>query len=386
MRRAALLVLVLASAARAGDLPEVLRRFGFGDPKLPVHVEYIGPIGKDADRPAQPLGTIWTFKDPAPVWKALSSAGAGRFAKDQFPEADGRLVLTVGPRATGPSIVFHYRPGWATICASTPAGGKRGGEWTFDPAADRALVELLRATRPTNVGAPRLWSEPAAYTGGIVPLGLEVRVARTPATFERLRESFAPRYRTSELRPYKSVKLGEHALIAVWLPPGTTKDRLDPRDARIAGSTLRWEVAHVPEEEKAARWAPAVLAAFAVPDGVKRLEVRVGRRKLAVVDLSNAREFAPGPIACRVIVRDPARAGDDEIYCYANGTYQRRRGDAAFCGTLPEAVREAVDDAVANDPSFALHLGTKHFVVGPGAKTHEGFRKLLAYVEQAHAR
>ncbi len=216
-----------AGAGESDKLPEVLLRHGFDDPRTPITVVFVSPAGESEDHPklvgsdaVAPPNTLWVFDDPAPVRTVLARAKTRKFASGLFPGAEARLIVYAGPEGAGARIYLNYRPGWGVV----KANAKAGGEWTFDPAADRALVDLLSRTAPRALGYPVRSVIEAAWKPDVPVAGSDVATFAASADWARLKKRIVTRYASAALTLPKDFSWDTHFVAVAWLAP---------RDSRI---------------------------------------------------------------------------------------------------------------------------------------------------------
>ncbi len=390
-------------------LPKVLRSYGFGDPKQPIYVTFTGRIGDDPVLPrlagkdeAPPRNTLWVFEDPAPVWRALSRAHTRSFAKDMFPGADARLVLAVGSEKSGRRLFLHYRQGWGSI--SVRKGREfSGGDWHFDAGGDRALIELLSKTPPTALGVPSRWTQYAGRRNALKRPTVNVAVARSAASLDRLSKRFVPHYaHTKSLAPSSHVQLGRDVVVATWLPPQNQKDILQFDGCRLWDDKLRFDVRREKRNERAVRWSPGALVALTVPAGARFLEVRLDGvvhtqvRFASDPDAANT-ELLHDEVACLIIERmHDGNAWIDvgDLYFYRGGTYMWIRPSSvqgsqvvAYQGTVPAALTKTLLASIEAGDGFMLQGGTPNYVrhiEDAKARPPKGIDELRRHVSGEH--
>lgn len=298
-----------AGASDEGDLPDVLVRHGFGDPKVPITVVFTSPAGEAEDHPkladgkVAPVNTLWVFDDPAPIRKVLARARTRRFSAGRIPGADARMILYAGPEKADARIYLNYRPGWGVVKANR----KKGGEWHFDPAADRALVDLLSRTTPRAVGVPVRGVIEAVWKPGLPIKGPDYGTMGVPADWARLKERVVTRHASARLELPAWFSWDEHFVVVAWLPPRGSRDRLDWGNARFADDTITWDLREDREKEEAKSHAPVTIGFFASPPSrsmqlAMRLDGRVVKKKPI-----SPRMGMPGDpdLAALLVPRDP---------------------------------------------------------------------------------
>ena len=274
-------------------LPKVLAQHGFGDLAQPVTLELVGSYGDAADVPTSggkplPNATRWVFADPKPVWDVLAKATTRRYRDGMFAAAKARLILTQGS-GYDRRLSFHYRPGWGSI--SVKRGNRMGGgDWHFDPAADRALVALLSRTTPTEIGAPVRWTKVARFAGARPPDRPRAALFRTPEAYATFVKAFQPHYEFDKtMMPDKWVELGRDVIVALWLPARSRDDKIDWSNARVRNGVLRWEVRLTRGDEAREGHAPAIFGAFTLLEGVKTVRVVLDGTPVADVPVAQAK-------------------------------------------------------------------------------------------------
>lgn len=266
-----LLVLALLPTSTAGyagedaALPDVLRQHGFDAKSEPITVVFTSPAGDANDHPTlvpsgdvAPVNTVWVFEDPAPVREALSRAKTRRFSPGQLPGAEARLILYVGSEGAAARIYLHDRPGWGTVKADRTSGG----EWHFDPAADRALVALLSRTPPHAVGVPVRGVIEAAWKPGLEITEPDFGTFDVRADWARLKRHVVPRHAATRLELPPWFSWDEHFVAVVWGSRRSSRDRLDWGNARLADDTITWDLREDREKEEAEGWAPVTIGFF----------------------------------------------------------------------------------------------------------------------------
>ena len=266
----------LLPAADAGEnpsrLPRALAAYGFDAPTRAMTVEFVGPIGEDADHPrlvgtkaAATPGTLWTFQDPAPVLAILAKARTRHFAEGKFPGAMARLRIDASDAKVRRVIHLHYKPGQGDISVRAGKGPYQGGAWSYDPAADRALIALLSKTKPTAVGAPAMGIKQlrriTPQAGGS-PL---VWTIDSATAYQDAQATLAFRYpKTSKWQLPKAFDWKTHVLVGVELPSGLTGSRMDWSEGRVRDGVLTWRVRTVKEDKQDlhAKGGSIVLGAF----------------------------------------------------------------------------------------------------------------------------
>lgn len=274
-------------AAAEGErvpLPRALAQNGFGEPAHPIRVEFVGPVGEAADHPrllgskgAAPAGTLWVFENPRPVLEILGTARTRAYEEGRFPGAIARLRIDASHGAVRRVIHLHYRPGHGDIAVRRGAARVRGGGWTFDPAADRALVALLSKTKPQAVGVPAeaiLQLRRNAARPGEVPFVWTIDSERA---WRDARATLSFRYPDGNswaLPP--SFDWSTHLLLGVELPVALTGKRLDWSEARVRDGVLTWRVRRVKEDRPGlfAKGGSVVVGAFARVPGLTRIRAR----------------------------------------------------------------------------------------------------------------
>ena len=264
------------ATAEAGEgiaLPTALAHAGFGNPSHPIRVEFVGPIGEAEDHPRllgttreAPAGTLWVFEDPRPVLEALAKARTKTYEAGRFPGAIARLRIDASHGAVKRVIHMHYRPGHGDISVRRGKDRPRGGGWTFDPAADRALVALLSKTKPHAIGAPAsaiLQLRRKAPRAGEVPFVWAIDSAQAWRDARATLDFRYPDGNSWELPP--AFDWSTHMLVGVELPVALTGTRLDWSEARIRDGVLTWRVRRVKEDRKPlfAAGGSVVVGAFA---------------------------------------------------------------------------------------------------------------------------
>ncbi len=161
----------VVESVETSELDPVLARFGWRG-VTSASLEFVfdhgdrGAAFRLPDGRALPLGTTWTFSDPAPVLAALADAHTTAFVDDRWPGRSIAFQLR-GTMADGRTlqISFGRRSGRATLSRFTVGEALEGGDWAYR-GADDALFELMRTTVPELIEVPlrrvAVWRVPAA--------------------------------------------------------------------------------------------------------------------------------------------------------------------------------------------------------------------------------
>jgi hypothetical protein len=254
-----------ASAGEDADLPDVLRRHGFGDAETPITVVFVSPVGEEEDQPklagsneVAPRNTLWVFEDPAPIRAVLARAKTRSFGVGRIPGAEARIILYAGPEGADGRIYLSYRPGWGVVKKDR----KTGGEWYFDSATDRALVELLSRTKPRAVGHPVIGVIEAAWKPELRVSGPDFGTFAVRGDWARLKQRVVPRYASAKLALPEWFSWDTHFVAVAWLAPRDSRDRLDWGNARVAEDTVTWALREDREKEEAKGYAPVTIGFF----------------------------------------------------------------------------------------------------------------------------
>ncbi|MDJ0522532.1 MAG: hypothetical protein QNJ90_10735 [Planctomycetota bacterium] len=413
MRTLALALVLLAAGgtALAGDkrprstfdLPPVLTRHGFGDPKAPVTVTYASPSGDKAALPSDaatggplPYNTSWVFRDPAPVWKALRGATTRRFLDGQFPGADARLIIEVRDRHTRRRIHLHYRQGHGDVSVrgTAPHGRASGGAWQFDPAADAALVALLSRTKPTYVGAPALR---VYQVHGLAHVGApRVRVLESAQALEDLKSQLTWRYpRTSSWKLPPGFDWKTHMLVYVQLSKAWQRKKLNWSNGRVRDGVLRWRL-YTQDDKPGAKpvtLGSALLGAFAKPKGLTHVRADIDERiQVGLRVPMNDDYHTPQPEQPFLVVQERHHDGKQwrdgrRVQVHFDGHYRVRHTERMIWrGRIPQALCMRLRASLKADPAAQpLRTVTYTLHVDDMKVRHpDGIQELAGYIERVH--
>ena len=400
---------VRAAGAGEGDpgLPRALAGNGFGDARQALKVEFLGPIGEDADHPrladgsVAPAGTLWVFRDPKPVLAILAKAQTRSYQDGMFPGAIARLRIDASTKDVRRVIHFHYRPGQGDVSVRRGQGRFGGGAWSFDPRADRALVALLTKTPPTALGAPALkvfQLRRKQAQAGAVP---RVWSVEAPHQYAAIHEQLAFRYpRTGRWKLPKGFDWATHRLVAVELPQGMTGKRLDWSEARLRDGVLSWRVRAVAEDmdEHKATGGSTVMAAL--PRGTKVAHLRAvfddGTQVETRTPMNDIWHVPRRPdVFVRITERGYSKRAKggvggwidhDTIEVHFDGRYTRTlKSGARHHGRLdPRLTDRLVTGFGADATKASSPIEHRHFVDDYRTKKPDGLMDLLTYIARAH--
>jgi hypothetical protein len=271
----------VAQSARPKAIPDVLTTRGFGNPTRPVIVDWYedmkGMAGSVTISGLAIPGTRWVFDDPAPVWDCFSGVRTRSFMPGGYVGSMAAMVVRLGPSRKLGEVIFHHTPGFATVLS--PPGMPEGGFWELDPVVARRLAELLSARAPSELGVSGLRVHECAYTGPDRARDVSVRVCSSAKEWGALKPKIGAKYRPRKrkrkpLAVPKDFSWDNGLVVVAWVAPRNQADRLETLAARMAGDTLKWELAIGSLGREVSDYCPAAVGFF-TPSAVRPTSVQI---------------------------------------------------------------------------------------------------------------